>query len=241
MIQVTVPRAQAPAGIHVCAVPWPRSLPPEDARDCAPGMISLIIIIMSLGSYWTCELAVLGLGAALEVGRRSGRSPSPPLLGFFIVHLAATDLPNATAIASLPPATRFSPALDHLGRARPLGVVSSRARAVMHLARSAPAGVDPTSRTSSNCFPVDSSAAFGLTREQSPRTARVATWGPGSSVVARLDVHLPHLLLRPVSARLAALGGDGGYCGTALARASSQGGQGQDGTRRPRRLQESAG
>ncbi len=166
--------AEAPLRACLRTAAPPTSPPPDDAWDYAPGMISFIIVIVSLGAYWTCRLAALVAGAVLMVGRRSRRSPSQLLLGFFIMLIVFTVLPVATAIAPLPLVSRLSHALFHLGRARPLGVSSPRARAVTHLAESTPAGVDSLPRTLRYCFPVDASAAIGLTREQPPRQARAA-------------------------------------------------------------------
>ncbi len=172
--QVTVGMAEAPVRACVRATAWLPSLPPDDAWDYAPGMSSFIIVINSLVAYWTCRLAALGMGAVLVDGRRSRRSPSPLLMGFFIMIIVSADLPVATAIALMPLVTRFSHALNHLGRVRPLGVTSPRARVVTHLAGSTPTGGDLLPRALSYCSPVDASAADGLTREQPPRLERVA-------------------------------------------------------------------
>ncbi len=228
---VTTARALALAGTAVCA-PGPS---PDVALDCAPGMLLITIIINSVIAYWTCRLAALGIGAVLEGGRRSMRSPSLMLMGFFIGIIVFAGIPGATAIAVLLPSTRSSYARSHRGRRRPLGVTSPRARVVVHLAGPLPIGWVSIARALSSWLHAVSPTAEGAARVQPLRRERVAMCGPVPFLGAQLDVRPLHPLLRSGAGRLQARDANGGHCSTTLARASSPGGKDQERSRRPRR------
>ncbi len=91
--------AQAQVHAHADATAPAAGHSPVDALGNAPGTKLITIIINSLIADWTCKLDMLGIGVVLEVGRRSRRSPSLMLTGFFCGNIVFVGIPGATAIA----------------------------------------------------------------------------------------------------------------------------------------------
>ncbi len=199
---------------------------PVDALECAPGMRIITITINSFFVYWNCGLAALVVGAGLRVGRRrSRRSPSPMLKGFFSGDIVIEGIPGATAIAVLlTSAWSSSHAHPPRGQWWPMGVTPPRARVVAQLAGPTPPGGSSTARAPENCSHAGTSTADGTTREQLFRRRQMATCGPAPPFAAQLHVHQPPPLLRSGFGRLPACEANGGTCCTTLARVSSQGG-----------------
>ncbi len=205
---------------------------PVDALKCAPGMRVITITINALVIYWNCALAMLVVGVGLRNGRRrSRRSPSPMLTGFFCGDLVITDSPGATAIAELLISTWYSShAHPPRGQSWPMGVMPPRARVVAQLAGPTPTGGSLTTRAPKDCNHAGTSTADRITRGQPLRQGQAATCGPPPPVAALLHVRQPPHPLRSGFGRLSACEAIGNICCTTLARASSPGGGDQERT-----------
>jgi hypothetical protein len=210
-----------------------------NARDGAPILGIIIVVIISTLGDWNCKLSPLAGWAAMMGGRRSTQLGLLVLTGFFsVVEIMVVDfaLTVEPTVATLRP--RFPSAPSPLGQLRPLDGAPPHARTVAHPAGRSPLGEGQGAGAFSTWTTAASSPATRTSSSWASRGAMMSARGPISSAGAVLFVPFPLRALRAGTVRLPAHGIIGAACVTALARASSQtggrGGGSRSGGRRPK-------
>ncbi len=200
-----------------------------NARDGAPTTGTFVVVFKSTFVSRNCVLISLVSWAVRKGGRRSTQPRLQVLAdSFSVIVILVDDLALAAELVAATLHPRFHSAPIHRGQGWPLDGAPPRARTAARPAGLSPSCGGQVAGAPSTCTTAASSTATWTPSPKASRDELVAVWSPTSSAGTELDVPFPHRAIRAGAGRLPAHGIIGVACGTALARASSQG-AGQEG------------